>query len=101
MMSTQRAHSSRKQSPVSRRVESLLELPDGLLGHCTRIELIDDRRALLEGCCDIWEYEEDRVRAAVAGGAVQFLGQGLQLNCLSAESILITGRLFSVEFLNE
>lgn len=90
-----------RRSPVSRRVESLLELPDGVLGHSTRIELTDDRRALLDGCCDILEYEDDRVRIAVAGGAVQFLGQGLRLNCLTAESILITGRLLSVEFLSE
>lgn len=90
-----------RRSPVSRRVESLLELPDGVLGHCTRIELTDDRQALLDGCCDILEYEDDRVRVTVAGGAVQFLGQGLRLNCLTADSILITGKLLSVEFLNE
>ncbi len=90
-----------RRSPVSRRVEALLELPDGVLGHCTRIELTDNRQALMEGCCDISEYEDDRVQVTVAGGAVRFLGQGLRLNCLTTDSVLITGKILSVEFLNE
>lgn len=90
-----------RRSPASRRMESLLELPDGVLGHCTRIELTDDCQALMEGCCDILEYEDDRVQVAVAGGGVRFLGQGLRLNCLTADSILIAGKILSVEFLNE
>lgn len=91
----------RTHSPVSRRVESLLELPDGVLGHSTHIEMTDDRRAFLDGCCDILEYEDDRVRVATAGGAVRFLGQGLRLNFLTSDSIQITGKLLSVEFLSE
>lgn len=86
-------------SPVTRRVESLLELPEGLLGHCTRMEWIDNRRVTLEGCCEILEYEDDRVQVAVAGGAVRFWGQNLQLNYLTADNILITGQVQSVEFL--
>lgn len=86
-------------SPVSRRVESLLELPEGLLGHCTRMEWTDNRRVLMDGCCEILEYEDDRVQVAVAGGSVRFWGQKLQLNCLTADSILITGQVQSVEFL--
>lgn len=88
-------------SPLSRRVESLLELPDGVLGHCTHMEFTDNRRVLLDGCCDILEYEDDQVKVAVAGGAVRFLGRDLCLNFLTADSLLITGRLLSVEFLSE
>ena len=47
------------------------------------------------------EYEPEQVAIAVAGGRVTFWGQGLQLDCLSADSILLTGRIQSVEFADE
>lgn len=96
------SHSRRaRRSPVSRRVESLLELPDGVLGHCTRMELIDNRQAILEGGCAVLDYEDTCVRIAVTGGAVRFWGHNLQLNCLTDDSVLLTGTLSSMEFLDE
>ncbi len=90
-----------RRSPASRRVEETLALPEGILGHCTRMEWTDNRRVLLEGCCEIREYEDDRVEIAVAGGRVRFWGQALALTCLTADSILLTGKMQSVEFLND
>lgn len=85
-------------SPLSRRVESLLEWPSGLLGHCTRMEWVDNREVRMDGCCEIVEYEENTVLVAVAGGQVRFWGQALQLHCLTADSLLLTGELQAVEF---
>ena len=90
-----------RRSPLSRKVETALCLPRGLLGHCTRMELIDNSRAVLEGCCDIREYDEDRIEVLVAGGAVRYLGQELRLEYLSPDTVLITGQLLSVEFMSE
>lgn len=88
-----------RRSPLSRQVESLLELPEGMLGHCTRMEWTDNRRVLMDGCCAITEYEDDRVEVVIAGGTVRFWGQNLQLNCLTADSLLLTGQIQSVEFI--
>jgi len=85
-------------SPLSRRVESLLDLPDGLLGHCTRMEWIDNHEVRIDGCCDILEYEEDTMAVAVAGGRVQFWGQRLRLHCLTAGSLLLQGDIQRMEF---
>ena len=85
-------------SPLSRRVESFFDLPDGLLGHCTRMEWVDNREVHMDGCCEILEYEENSVLVAVAGGHVRFWGQGLQLQCLTPDSLLLRGRLQAVEF---
>ena len=85
-------------SPLSRRVEALLEWPSGLLGHCTRMEWVDNREVRMDGCCEILEYEENAVLVAVAGGQVRFWGQGLQLQCLTPDTLLLTGRLQAVEF---
>lgn len=86
-------------SPMSRRLESLLEWPSGLLGRCTRMEWVDNREVRMDGCCEIMEYEENTVLVAVAGGQVRFWGQGLQLHGLTTDTLLLTGRLQSVEFL--
>ena len=86
-------------SPLSRQVESLLNLPEGLLGHCTRMEWVDNREVHMDGCCDILEYEENSVAVAVAGGTVRFWGDKLCLHCLSADSLLLTGDIQRMEFL--
>ena len=86
------------RSPIARRVEGVLELPSGILGHCTRMEWVDNRQVLMDGCCEILEYEDHTVLVAVAGGSVRFWGQKLQLHCLTAESLLLTGEMQSMEF---
>ena len=86
-------------SPLSRRVETVLNLPDGLLGHCTHMEWVDNREVHMDGCCDILEYEEHSIAVAVAGGTVRFWGNRLCLQCLSAGSLLLTGDIQRMEFL--
>ncbi len=85
-------------SPLSRRVESLLDLPSGLLGHCTCMEWVDNREVRIDGCCEILEYEVDTVAVAIAGGSVRFWGQRLRLHCLTPGSLLLTGDVQRVEF---
>lgn len=93
-------HSSRRtrQSPVSRRLEETLELPHGLLGHCTRMEWTDNQQVVVEGCCAVSEYDENRVQIAVAGGHIDFWGCGLRLNFLAPDVITLKGQIQSVEF---
>lgn len=86
-------------SPLSRRVETILNLPDGLLGHCTRMEWVDNREVRMDGCCDILEYEEHSIAVAVAGGTARFWGDKLCLHCLSAGNLLLTGNIQRMEFL--
>lgn len=88
----------RRGSPAFRRAEELLALPEGTLGRCTRMEWTDCRRVLVDGCCGILEYDEDQVLVRTVGGTVLFRGQGLQLQCLSPDSIFLTGRIRQVEF---
>jgi len=87
-----------RRSPLARAAEKALQLPEGMLGGCTRMEWTDDRQVLVEGCCEILEYEEGQVQVRIAGGAVRFWGEGLRLCCLSPEGILLTGRIRRVEF---
>ncbi len=87
------------KSPLSQRVEHALDLPVGVLTDAPRIELAGNRRALIEGCERILECDEDRVTLRTAAGTVRFTGQGLCMNCRTADGTVITGNLLSVEFL--
>lgn len=84
---------------VCRRVEHRLDLPMGVLSTAPRIELSGNRRAVVEGCQSILEYDEDRIRLRTAMGVVRFLGRDLRMVCRTPEHAVITGRLVSVEFL--
>ena len=91
--------SSSRRAALSQRVERALDLPTGALTEAPRIELSGNRRALVEGCQSILEYDEDRIRLRTAAGIVRFLGRDLCMNCLNPSCAVITGQLLSVEFL--
>ena len=81
------------------RVEQALELPAGTLTGGGRLELTGNRRAVVEGCRRVLEYEEDRIRLQTEDGVVRFMGRDLCVNCLTDGCALVTGILLSVEFL--
>ena len=73
-----------RAAAVTRRVEEVLELPEGALGNCARLEMAGNRRVVIEGC----------------RGIIRFMGRGLVMNCLTEDCAVITGFLLSVEFLS-
>lgn len=85
---------------ITRRVESVLELPSGTLSGTARIELSGNTRAVVEGCKGILEYEDDVIRLNTASGIVRFMGQNLGMNCLSEDSAVVEGKILSVEFMS-
>lgn len=87
-----------KRRGLSEKTERLLELPTGSLTNGVRLEITDDRRAVIEGCKRILEYEEDSIRIATCKGAVRFRGRGLCMTAMSSDCAVITGRLLSVEY---
>ena len=89
-----------KVSRVTQRVEQILELPSGSLSGSARIELSGNRRAVVEGCRGIMEYEDGLIRLNTTSGMVRFIGRDLCMSCLSEDSAVITGYILSVEYLS-
>ena len=85
---------------VTQRVEQVLELPTGSLSGMTRVELTGNRRAVVEGCKGILEYEDGIIRLNTTSGIVRFMGRDLTMNCLTEDSAVVTGFILSVEFLS-
>lgn len=91
-----------KKHAVSRvpvRLERALELPAGTLTGGGRMELTGNRRAVVEGCRRVLEYEEDCIRLETEDGVVRFRGRDLCVNCLTDRCAVVSGTVLSVEFL--
>lgn len=89
------------QAPrLTERVENALELPTGSLSNIARIELTGNRRAVVEGCRGILEYDDGIIRLNTCSGVVRFVGRDLSMSCLTEDNAVVTGTLLSVEFLS-
>ncbi len=81
------------------RLERAMELPAGSFGLDTHIEIWGGRRAVVENCRGVLEYEEGVVRLAVTGGEVRLTGTALDIRALGDNEAIVCGSLAAVEFL--
>lgn len=86
-----------KKRPAIQLVTDVLELPKGITSG-VRIELSANKEAVVEGSCGILEYDENCVKVATGKLAVTFFGAGLTLRALSEESVIIDGKISSIDF---
>lgn len=91
----------RRKIPLTKRLETALELPDGTLCRSFRIELSGNRRAVIEGCRRILQYDQNCIRLDTVEGALCFEGDCLRVNCLSGGSAVVTGQIATVGFEGE
>ena len=63
------------------------------------LELFGERRILVEHHLGVTEYARDRIVIRVGFGCICIQGMDLELACMSAEQLVITGRIFSVNLL--
>lgn len=90
---------TRRVPQFAQRVERALELPVGAITGAARIEVSDNKRAVVEGCKGILEYDENVIRLNTGGGFVRFTGSNLCVSCLTENSAVVTGIIAAVEFL--
>ena len=76
-----------------------LELPKEILLNLPLISLVGREEVIIENYRGILEYSEEIVRIGTAAGVLRLQGKGLCLKQLSAECMVVTGRLESLVFL--
>lgn len=76
-----------------------LELPKEILLNLPLISFIGQEEVTIENYKGILEYSEETVRIGTAAGILRLTGQGLCLKQLSAECMVVTGRVEKMEFL--
>ena len=82
-----------------RNMTEALELPKEILLHLPLISFIGQEEVTIENYKGILEYSEETVRIGTAAGVQRLEGQGLCLKQLSAECMVVTGRVEKMEFL--
>lgn len=60
------------------------------------VEIIGDQRVLVENHRGVAEYGREKICVKVKMGIVEIQGSCLQLQCISRECLVITGRIHNV-----
>ena len=76
-----------------------LELPKEIMLNLPLISLVGREEVTIENYKGILEYCEETVRIGTAAGVLRLVGSGLCLKQLSAECIVVTGRIENLSFL--
>ena len=76
-----------------RNMTEALELTKEILLHLPLISFIGQEEVTIENYKGILEYSEETVRIGTAAGILRLEGQGLCLKQLSAERMVVTGRV--------
>ncbi len=90
----------RKHKPASKlakQMEDWLEMPLGSVASTARIELSDNRRAVIEGCQGILEYDDTVIRLVTGSGVVRFEGGDLGVSCMNDTSAVVVGLIARIE----
>lgn len=61
------------------------------------IEIIGNRRILIENHRGITEYSCERITVKKQGGSISIIGESLQLAAITNERVIITGDISGVE----
>lgn len=65
----------------------------------SHMELNGNREAVVEGCGGILEYDASVVRVKAGKMILRFTGRGLVIQCLTADSLVVSGFITGIEFL--
>lgn len=81
--------------------ESLLELPKEIITNQPKITIVGFEEMLIENYRGILEYEEFYIRLATYIGIININGFNLKLNQMKEETILVTGKIDSIDLEND
>ncbi len=83
-----------KKNSIREKIERALEMPLELLKNIPRVTLIGNENVLIENYKSIVEYEKNIIRVS---NNVCILGEELNVSELSAEELIVTGKIKSIE----
>lgn len=87
-----------KKTGVRAAVKELVEQAKENLTVESQLEIMSNKRAVLQGVTGILRFGEESLRIQVHEQVVEFWGQGLAIDCLSADAVEIRGAIHRVEF---
>ena len=91
----------RVQKRKESKLDSILELPKEITTNQPRITIVGFEEMLIENYKGILEYEEFYIRLATYIGIININGFNLNLNQMKDETILVTGKIDSIDLEND
>jgi sporulation protein YqfC len=91
-------YNSVKTKSIKEKINTMLDLPKDIIINVPRVTIVGFEDFLIENYRSILEYELDKIRVDTNEGTVILTGEKLYIIELSKESILIKGKINSVEF---
>ena len=76
-----------------------MELPKEIMLNLPLVTLVGQEEVTIENYRGILEYSEETVRVGTAAGILQLRGKKLCLKQLSADCMVVTGRVEKLDFL--
>ena len=64
-----------------------------------RVELLQNRQAIVEGCKGVLEYSDSCIRLSADRVILRFGGSGLQLRTFNSNSAIVEGNITSLEYM--
>lgn len=77
---------------------SVMDIPEDPFGKTSRITLIGNKEAIIDGCFGIVEYSECLVKISIGTGCISFIGTDFNIGDYSGTSITVKGNIQNIEF---
>lgn len=87
-----------KLATLSNKVTKALDVPAEIFLNTSRIEIIGNKEAIIEGCKKVLEYDENLIKITAKKMNIIFMGTELNLKRLNSEEIEVFGNIQSISF---
>lgn len=91
----------KKGNGLWERLSQAADLPDEVFPGQTLIEIVDDRRVLIEHHRGVQEYGQERICVRVTFGVLQVCGKALHLRCMTRNQLVICGCIQGITLLRK
>ncbi|MDR0738636.1 MAG: YabP/YqfC family sporulation protein [Oscillospiraceae bacterium] len=90
-----------KKLKISQKLKKIVkntQVSPGLFSNPCHIEVNSNEEAIIEGCKGVLDYDKNLIRVDAGKMRLLFAGKELLLKCLTSDSLIIHGKILSVEF---
>lgn len=84
---------------IKRNVTDALELPKEVMLNLPLLSLMGREELTIENYKGIMEYNEECIRVNTAAGIIKIQGKNLCLKQLTAECVVVSGKIIGMEYL--
>ncbi|MEG6614832.1 sporulation protein YqfC [Peptococcaceae bacterium 1198_IL3148] len=86
---------------LKRQVSDFLEIPSDVMLDLPKVVLVGNLQVFIENHRGIVEYTPEIVKVIVGEGEIEITGEGLSLRNMTADEIMVEGKIDNLKLLNE